>query len=220
MASASRSDSTRERAESRVLLQLALDDRRHLSVLDAVIDCFDIIEIGTPLLKELGVSVVTDVLARAGDRPVLVDAKTVDGGAREAEIVFAAGARLMTVLAVASAETLRAASEVAERFDGAVVLDTLCGGVPDRPALYPDRVTHVGLHRAKDRQLTGVGAESHIHGVAGLRALGYRVSLAGGIGPSNFARVVAVQPDVVVVGTAVTEAAHPREAARWLATRK
>ena len=46
-----------------------------------------------------------------------------------------------------------------------------------------------------------------------------RVSLAGGIGPQMLEAVVAARPEIVVVGSVVTEAADPKEVAQWIRER-
>ena len=74
---------------------------------------FDVIEVGTPVLKRFGLSAITTALELSGGKPVLADTKTVDGGASEVKMVFAAGASMMTVLAQASAATRHDVRQVA-----------------------------------------------------------------------------------------------------------
>jgi 3-hexulose-6-phosphate synthase len=48
---------------------------------------FDIIEVGTPVLKRFGLSAISTALELGGGKPVLADSKTVDGGGLEAEML-------------------------------------------------------------------------------------------------------------------------------------
>jgi 3-keto-L-gulonate-6-phosphate decarboxylase len=45
---------------------------------------------------------------------------------------------------------------------------------------------------------------------------GHRISLAGGIGPGNFAAVIAAAPDIAVIGSSVSAADDPEGTAAWL----
>ena len=49
-----------------------------------------------------------------------------------------------------------------------------------------------------------------------MRELGYRVALAGGIGPHNLAQAIRAEPQVLVVGSAITGAENPVEVAKWM----
>lgn len=204
-------------------LQLALDAPEHFGVLGRVADLVDIVEIGTPLLKACGTSAVAAARRLAPGVPILADTKTVDAGAVEAEIAFGCGATFMTVLSVASPETLHAAFRVASLRGCAVVVDTIAE--PD-PAAWaaatplPDGVdAYVGLHRGTDRRLAARPSHEHIRAARQLARNGIRTALAGGIAPSQWGEVLDAAPDIVVVGSAITEAGTPREVAQWMRER-
>ncbi|GAA3940940.1 3-hexulose-6-phosphate synthase [Actinomadura viridis] len=200
-----------------MLLQLAIDDPAHLGVVPEVIDLVDIVEVGTPVLKRFGLASITTLRERSGGRPVLADTKTVDGGAKEAEMVFGAGASLMTVLSCASPATHAAAGRVAREYGAHVVVDTIADRrLPRRPGRFPGHCDYLALHSPTDRRLDGEDDTRHIDAVASMRALGYRVSLAGGIGPANLAAVAEAAPEIVVVGGAITRAENPRRTAEWI----
>jgi 3-hexulose-6-phosphate synthase len=203
----------------RPLLQLALDAPEHLALIEPLARYFDIIEVGTPLLKRFGLSVIATVRECGAGRPVLVDTKTADGGAHEASMVGAAGASHMTVLANASPATREVALSTAAEFDVTVIYDTILDAEFD-PSVLPYREGQevwIAVHNASDARLAGQGSHDHIARVAKHRGAGYRVSLAGGIGRHNLAEVIEVAPDIIVIGSAVTGAAHPEEEAAWIA---
>jgi 3-hexulose-6-phosphate synthase len=203
-----------------VRLQLALDAPEHLSLVRRLAPHVDLIEVGTPLLKRFGLAVVTTVLELGGGRDVVVDTKTADGGALEAEMVFAAGARMMTVLAGAAPATVEAASRVAARHGCQVVLDTVLedpAALPrlPRPGSGAGEVW-VGLHRGVDRRAAGPVADL-VGRAQELRRRGYRIAVAGGIGPADVEHVIEARPDVIVLGSAVTAAADPEPVLALLA---
>lgn len=200
-----------------MLLQLALDKAQHFAVLSQVRDLVDIVEVGTPVLKRFGLSAIATALELSGGTPILADTKTADGGALEAEMVFSAGANFMTVLSNAAPATHEAVNIVAERYHAHVIADTIIdNGPPTLPNQFPNRYAYVSLHLATDVRVRHGGSTEHVVAVAGLQMLGYRVSLAGGLGPENMKAVVKAAPSIVVVGSAITEASNPRGVAKWI----
>lgn len=205
--------------EVRLLLQLAIDDPRHIGLAADLADLVDIIEVGTPLLKRFGLAAIATLKQAGGGTPILVDSKTVDGGAREAQMLFGAGAAFLTVLSTASSATHEAVSKVAAEFDAHVLVDTICApALPTSSVNYPDRFAYVGLHLGTDRRLAGQTTAEHIDAIPAVRELGYQVAIAGGISPDNIAAVVAAAPDLVIVGSAITHSQNPRRACRWIAS--
>ncbi len=134
-----------------MLLQVAIDSPEHLGVLPVVADLVHIVEVGTPVLKRFGLSAISTVRELAPNIPVMADTKTVDGGRFEAEMVFGAGASMMTVLSTASGATHDAVDAVAQRFGAHVVADTIVAAeLPSEPGLYPPRFTYLALHAPTD----------------------------------------------------------------------
>ena len=90
-------------------LQLALDtpDLIHeLDLVGKVAPYIDVIEAGTPLLIREGIRSVRELRRRYRGRPVVADIKVIDAGEPIAELAFAAGASIVTVLSVASDEVI------------------------------------------------------------------------------------------------------------------
>ncbi|MEO8484009.1 MAG: orotidine 5'-phosphate decarboxylase / HUMPS family protein [Acidobacteriota bacterium] len=76
-----------------------------------------IIEMGTPLLKNQGVSnVVPAFRRRFPDALLLADMKTMDGGAFEARAVYAGGGNIVDFLALAGVDTAKAICAVRDEF--------------------------------------------------------------------------------------------------------
>lgn len=203
-----------------MLLQVAFDRPEHLALLPHMKGIADIIEIGTPVLKRLGLSAITTARELCPDVLVLADTKTVDGGQLEADMVFGAGAQFMTVLSCASRATIEVVGARAKAFGATVILDTITeSGKAEllRPDLIlPESYGYVAVHSPTDARLAGDTSTAHIDAVRQMHALGYRVSLAGGIGPDTIDSVIKVQPEILVVGSAITESGNAKEVAQWL----
>ncbi|NRP21763.1 3-hexulose-6-phosphate synthase [Ensifer adhaerens] len=206
-----------------MLLQVALDKPEHLGILPALRGIADIIEIGTPLLKRFGIAAITTSREICPDIPVLADTKTVDGGSFEANMVFSAGATFMTVLSCASLATHETVGKCATNFGGSVIIDTITeSGKPlllPQDFALPEGFAYVAVHSPTDARLAGDNSTSHIDAVAAMHARGFRVSLAGGIGPATLESVLAVKPEILVVGGAITENENPGKVATWIKER-
>jgi 3-hexulose-6-phosphate synthase len=206
-----------------LLLQIALDKPEHLAWLPRLKPFADIIEIGTPLLKRFGIGAIATARELCPDVPVLADTKTVDGGQFEADMVFGAGAALMTVLSCASSATHEVVGRRAEHFGASVVVDTITqsGQAELLPAgaSFHASFAYVAVHSPTDARLAGDASTAHIDAVRQMHQRGFRVSLAGGIGPATLDAVIAVAPEIVVVGSAITEADKPEEVAQWISSK-
>ena len=85
----------------------------------AVAGGVSIIEMGTPLLKNQGVSNVVPAFRRKFPEALLLaDMKTMDGGAFEARAVYAGGGNIVDFLALAGADTAKAICAVRDEFRG------------------------------------------------------------------------------------------------------
>jgi 3-hexulose-6-phosphate synthase len=202
-----------------VLLQLAVDTPAGFAVLAQVHDLVDIVEVGTPVLKRFGLGAIATARELAPGVPVLADTKTVDAGDTEARMVFGAGVRFMTVLSCASPATVTAVTEAAREYGGHVVVDTMTErSISDLVGRsYPPGVAYLSLHSSTDARLAGHDSTKTVIDIAAVaRDAGWRFSMAGGIDRGSLPEVVAAQPDVVVVGSAITSADDPRGVTRWM----
>ena len=207
-----------------MLLQVAIDKPESLGVIAQVRGIADIIEIGTPASQAFrdrrdrhGAGALSAI------RRILADTKTVDAGDLEAEMVLGAGARLMTVLSSTSSATHAAVGKVAARF-GALSSSTPSpkSGKPELlPAgrTFPESFAYVGVHSPTDMRVAGDRSTAHIDAVSEIRRRGFRVALAGGLGPETLDAVLEAEPEIVIVGAAITGADDPRRVAKWIKDR-
>ena len=114
-------------------LQVAIDllsTADALALLSKVAEQVDVIELGTPLIKQEGLSVITNIKAAYPDKLVFADMKTMDAGELEANLAFEAGADIMTVLGTAGDSTIAGAVKSGKAHGKAVVADMI--GVADK----------------------------------------------------------------------------------------
>ncbi len=129
----------------------------------------------------------------------------------------------MTVLSVASRATHTAVGRVAARFGAFVVVDTITESGKSEllaaNATFPENFAYIGVHSPTDSRLAGDQSSAHIDAVAAIRRQGFRVALAGGLGPRTLDAVLEVEPEIVIVGSAITGADDPRGVAIWIKDR-
>ncbi|WP_105031117.1 3-hexulose-6-phosphate synthase [Arthrobacter ruber] len=200
-------------------LQLAMDV---LTVEDAlelsgkVAEYVDIIELGTPLVKNAGLSAVTAIKEAHPDKIVFADLKTMDAGELEADVAFKAGADLVTVLGVADDSTISGAIKAGKAHGKGVVVDLI--GVDDKAARAKE-VTALGaefveFHAGLDEQAQE-GYDLNTLLTAGKES-GVAFSVAGGVKLASLKDVQASGADVAVVGGGIYSADDPAQAAKDL----
>lgn len=200
-------------------LQVAIDlltTEAALELAAKVAPYVDIIELGTPLIKAEGLSVVTAMKAAFPDKLVFADMKTADTGALEAEIAFKAGADLVTVMGTVDDATVKGAIEAAKKYGKKVVVDTI--GVKDRVQRAKEvtafGVAFVELHAGLDEQaLPGYSVQTLI---SEGREAKIPFSVAGGVNINTIKDVVAAGAEVAVAGGAIYGAEDPAAAAKAL----
>jgi len=200
-------------------LQVAIDllsTADALKLLQKVAPYVDVIELGTPLIKQQGLSVVTNIKAAYPDKLVFADMKTMDAGELEANLAFEAGADIMTVLACAGDSTIAGAVKAGKAHGKAVVADMI--GVADKAARLQELkalgVTWVELHAGLDEQAqTGYSIDALLQ--AGSKA-SVPFSVAGGINKDRITAVEAAGAIIAVAGAAIYGAKDPAAAAKEL----
>jgi len=202
----------------KVKLQLALDVLSlsdALAVAQAAGPYADWLEAGTVLIKSEGMRVTRELRRLFPDKPLVADMKVMDGGAREAELAFAAGADIITVSACASDATLQAVLKTSADKGRQVMVDLL--GIHDQ-VVRAQQVEAMGahylcVHRSTDAT-HGQDAPVEIASVAG--AVSIPIAAAGSIRLDNWSQAVRAGASVIIVGSAITKATDPAEAARAL----
>ncbi|SKB37295.1 3-hexulose-6-phosphate synthase [Arthrobacter sp. 49Tsu3.1M3] len=187
-----------------------------LELAGKVAEYVDIIELGTPLVKNAGLSAVTAVKTAHPDKIVFADMKTMDAGELEAGIAFSAGADLVSVLGSADDSTIAGAVKAAKAHNKGVVVDLI--GVADKVTRAKEvralGAKFVEFHAGLDEQAKP-GYNLEVLLSAGQKA---RVpfSVAGGVNLSTINAVQRAGADVAVVGGSIYSADDPALAAKEL----
>lgn len=200
-------------------LQVAMDVLTVEAALDLagkVAESVDIIELGTPLIKNAGLSAVTAIKTAHPDKIVFADMKTMDAGELEADIAFNAGADLVSVLGSADDSTIAGAVKAANAHNKGVVVDLI--GVADKVSRAKEAralgAQFIEFHAGLDEQalpgynlnvLLGAGEEARVP-----------FSVAGGVNISTIGAVQRAGADVAVVGGSIYSAEDPALAAKEL----
>jgi len=203
-----------------VKLQVAMDVAtldEALTLARQVAEYVDILELGTPLIKSEGVQAIGAIKAAHPDKLVFVDLKTADAGELEADLAFAAGADLVTVMGAADDDTVRGAVEAGRKAGKDVVADmiTVVEGRVERIREVSEMgVAFVEIHAGLDEQARpDYSIESLL---ADGREAGVPFSVAGGIDVDTIASVQEAGAEVAVAGGSIRSADDPAAAAKAL----
>jgi len=201
-------------------LQVALDFvdlSRALKAADAAAGAAaDILEAGTPLIKSEGLEAVRRLKSRFPGIPIVADMKTMDAGRTEMESASKAGARVVTVLGLASKSTLEECAEAGRNYGLEIAVDLLGVPEPVELAKWCEKagIHEVGVHTAIDEQMRGKNPFELLKAVR--EAVSIRVSVAGGINSETAAEAAAAGADVIIVGGAITKAGDVAAATRQI----
>lgn len=199
-------------------LQLALDtpDLAHeLELAGKVAEHVNLIEAGTPLLIREGIRAVRELRRRHRGRPIVADIKVIDAGEPIAELAFAAGASVVTVLGGASDEVIDRVVRSASRYEGQVMADSLSvTDIVSRASQLRDLgVTSICINRRGFRQAKT--SEERIQQIGDLISrIELPVYLAGGIDVNELKRLRSLPLAGVIVGAAIADARSPVDTAK------
>jgi 3-hexulose-6-phosphate synthase len=201
-------------------LQLALDtpDLTHeLELAGKVAAYVDLIEAGTPLLIREGIRAVRELRRRHRGRPIVADIKVIDAGEPIAELAFAAGATVVTVLGNASDELIERVVRSAHRYDGQVMADSLTvSDIAIRARRLRELgVTSICVNRRGFKRAKGLSREERIDQITELiNDVELPVYLAGGIDVAELTLLRKLPLAGVIVGAAIANAPSPVESAK------
>jgi 3-hexulose-6-phosphate synthase len=194
-------------------LQLALDtpDLAHeLELAGKVAAHVDLIEAGTPLLIREGIRAVRELRRRHRGRPIVADIKVIDAGEPIAELAFASGASIVTVLGCASDEVIERVVKSARRYDGKVMADSLSvPNIVERSKQLADLgvdslcINRRGFKRAKSRE----ERIAQIHDL--ISTIQLPVFIAGGIDLAELIHLRKLPLAGVIVGACIADADSP-----------
>ncbi len=178
----------------------------------------EVLEAGTPLVKSVGMEAVRALRRNFPEAVVVADTKIMDAGRLEAGVAVEAGADVVTVLGVASDETIGEVVDVAHEHGRLVAVDMInhpdpVGRAKEAARLGADIII---LHVAVDVQMArGVTAAEAAPLVPRVKeATGRWVAVAGGLNRDTAPLVAKAGADIIIVGSAITRASDPGRATR------
>lgn len=203
-------------------LQLAIDDltlEQAIQLVEEVHDYIDIIECGTPFIFEYGMQSVREMKKRFPDKEILADLKIMDAGYYEAEEALKAGADYITVLGVTDNLTVKGAVDACNAYGKQCVIDMIC--IPDLPtriAKMEELGAHfVSVHVGVDQQTLGRKPIDDLK-IMKECVKTASISVAGGINEHTLPDYIALQPEVLIIGSGITHSQNPVESAKAVYT--
>jgi bifunctional enzyme Fae/Hps len=179
-----------------------------------------LIEVGTPLVKMLGMSVVKEIRAIRPGAFIILDLKTLDTGNLEVRLAADSTADAVVISGLAPKKTIELSINEARKTGIYSIIDML--NVTDPLAVLkgldvlPDVVE---LHRAIDMEKSA-HAWQNIPDIKALAEEGRRllVAVAGGIRTDTQGAALAAGADILVVGRAITRSRDIRDMAEQFLT--
>lgn len=201
-------------------LQLACDDLDLQSTIDLVEkiqNYIDIVEIGTPMVFEYGMTAVKEIKQKFPHLEILADLKIMDAGYFEAKQALSSGANYITVLGTTDNLTIQGCVEAAKEYEGKVVVDMICvEDLKERIKKVEQLgVDYVSVHVGVDQQAQGRTPLDDLKIMKEATTIA-KVSVAGGIHVETIQDYVALSPDIVIVGSGITHSSDPVTAAKTL----
>lgn len=199
------------------LLQIALDCidfNEALRIAELVHDYADILEIGTLLLKKEGIGIVEHVKRTFPEKLLFVDTKTIDIGKLEAQLMFDAGADIISVCGAASDVTIGFAIYEARSREKQVMIDLIGLGDSYRQVkrlsyLKPDYLT---VYTSLDEQISENNLFDKVEIISQISPI--PLAISGGIQLDDIPYLLVFQPAIIIVGAAIANTSSPRETAK------
>jgi 3-hexulose-6-phosphate synthase len=209
-----------------VKLQLAmdtLDGDEALRLAECTAPLVDILEVGTPLIKSVGIGIVRKLKSIHPEKVILADLKSSDVGAYEAHMAFTAGADIVTTQGITTIATIREVQREADKWGRRAEVDMT--GVKD-PVARAKVVKEAGVslvlyHRSIDEEVTegALWDEKAVNTVREMCNLGLDVAVAGGIHYDILPLLRGVPIYGIVIGRGITAQPDPAQVAEIIAQR-
>jgi len=189
-------------------LQLALDlvnIEEAKQVVGEVQDYIDIVEIGTPVVINEGLRAVKEVKEAFPSLTVLADLKVMDAGGYEVMKASEAGAGIVTILGATDDATIKGAVEEAKKHGTKILVDMINVKDIEQRAKEIDTlgVDYICVHTGYDLQAEGENSFEQLRTIKGVVS-NAKTAVAGGIKLETLPEVIAVGPDLVIVGGGIT----------------
>ncbi len=205
---------------SRPLLQLALDTfdlPSALAPMQRAKDHVDVVEAGTILCYAEGMHAVRALRALYPDKILLADVRIAEAGSIIAKLAFESGADWVTVVSGATPATMEVVLTEARKRDKDVQLELIDGWTWAQAREWRALgIEQVIAHRSRDGEALGDLAwkASDFEQMRQLAEMGFKVTVAGGVGVDDLVLFADVPVHVFTVGRAIRAATDPATAAK------
>ncbi|URN95698.1 MAG: 3-hexulose-6-phosphate synthase [Candidatus Pristimantibacillus lignocellulolyticus] len=198
-------------------LQLALDlvdIQGAIEVVKQVESYVDIVEIGTPIIINEGLHAVKALKEAFPNLSVLADLKVMDAAGYEVMKASDAGADIVTILGVAEDASIQGAVEEAKKQGKQILVDMIAvKNLAERAAqIDAFGVDYICVHTGYDLQAVGKNSFEDLRTIKSV-VKNAKIAVAGGIKLETLPEVIAVQPDLIIVGGGITGHADIQAAA-------
>lgn len=205
-------------------LQLALDFESREDakrIIESTRDYVDIYEIGTCFLMKEGANVVEEYRKLFPDITLLADAKIMDAGYEESQLLFEAGADIVTVLACTDTATLQNCVRCAREYGKKVMMDLIAvENIADIEAkVQMEGLDYICAHRSVDKETANDESScADLSVLEQLKAMGTEaeIAVAGGIRKENLNSILHEPADVVIMGRSITSSKDIKDEARMI----
>lgn len=173
----------------------------------------DIIEIGTPLIFAYGIKAIESFKEAYPNKTIAADAKLVDRVAQVIPLLNKAGADIITILYGTSNKLIQKATSIAHKLDSKILLDlideeTMGQAARDAESLNVDALLFHSPHDI-GKFYNHLDQWETVRGNTSLP-----VFVSGRITEEHIGEIVALKPQGIVIGQAITHAKDPEAAAK------
>lgn len=198
-------------------LQLAIDledIQGAINLIRKTKDSIDIFEYGTPLVINFGLEGLQKIRTEFPDITLLADLKIMDVASYEVTQAFKYGADITTILGVAEDQSIKDAIKTAHEAGKEILVDMI--GVQDieNRAREVDEfgADYVGTHTGYDLQALGQNPFEAFNLIKN-NVSKTKTAIAGGIKLSESEEIKKANPDLLIIGGAISTVDDPAEAA-------
>ncbi len=196
--------------------QIALDTnkKKALSLCKKTKKYIDVIELGTPLIKQEGLKTIKEF--KKFKKTIFADLKTMDTGFLEAELAFKSGADIVSVCGNASNYTIKEAIKASKKYNKKILVDLIGVNlnfqkkVKEISKMNPD---YICVHTGIDEQNKGKNPFEKLKKISKIIKK-RKIAVAGGINKKNIKKVLEYSPEIVIIGGAITKSKNPEKQAK------
>ena len=174
----------------------------------------DQFEIGSLTLYQFGVQAIKEFRKAFPDKTLVADTKIIDRGDEITHIVAKAGADWVTVMGGTNKHVLYTVASAADRYKVKVMIDLIDATAPGQTAMEAQGFggNAILMHKPHDEgeSLAFLDQWDLVRGNTNLP-----VFVAAKIDQKNVQQIIALKPDGIVVGKAITEAENPVQEAKY-----